>query len=186
MEDNPHLPPHVEETARAVERLHAEHHREATPLERLVDRGTGLFGRPAFLGTLTLLVLLWIGGNLILLWNGRAVLDSAPFPWLQGVLTLMALYMGALILMTQKRADRLAAHRAQMILHFGILSEQKEAKIIALLEELRRDSPEVRDRVDVEAKAMATPADPQVVSEVLKEIQSDEPRMQEGDGKTAT
>jgi uncharacterized membrane protein len=168
MEENTLLPPHVEETVRAVERLHAEHHSHASFSERVIDRATALLGRPAFLAFLTLLVLLWVGGNLILRWTGGGAFDVPPFPWLEGILTLLALYMATLILTTQRRADQLASHREQMTLQLAILDEQKTAKIIALLEELRRDSPEIRDRVDVEAQAMAAPADPLAVSDAIK------------------
>jgi uncharacterized membrane protein len=174
------LPSHVEETVRAIEKLHADHHNEATPMERVADRATGLLGRPASLGFITALVILWIGGNLILSRIGGHAFDLPPFPWLEGVLSLSALYMAALILTTQRRADKLGALRAQMTLQLAILSEQKAAKIIALLEELRRDSPEVRDRIDVEANAMETPTDPHAVSAALKDIQPAQPP--DGDG----
>lgn len=172
MEENKQtLPAHVEETVRAVERLHADHRRQATNLERWFERGTALLGRPAFLGVVTLLVLLWTGGNLLLLRSGVPALDAPPFPWLEGALTLMALYMAALILTTQRRADQLADHREQLTLQLAILSEQKVAKLIALVEELRRDSPEIRDRIDSEAQAMATHANPEAVSQAIKETQ---------------
>jgi uncharacterized membrane protein len=51
----------------------------------------------------------------------------------------------------------------------AILSEQKSAKIIRLLEEFRRDSPEIHDRVDPEAEAMAQPANPQSMIQAIKE-----------------
>jgi hypothetical protein len=35
---------HIEETIRSVARLHAEHHENATPLQRAVDRITALLG----------------------------------------------------------------------------------------------------------------------------------------------
>src|ERR1700722_11307844 len=163
------LPAHVEEIVRAIERLHADHRRQATRLERAFERTTALLGRPAFLGVLTLLVLLWVGVNLALPRIGMAALDVPPFPWLEGALTLMALYMAALILTTQRRADQFASHREQMTLQLAILSEQKIAKIIALVEELRRDSPEIRDRIDSEAQAMATHTNPEAVSQAIKE-----------------
>jgi uncharacterized membrane protein len=50
----------------------------------------------------------------------------------------------------------------------AILSEQKAAKIISLLEELRQDHPEIRNRVDSEATAMSAPTAPQSVLEVIK------------------
>jgi uncharacterized membrane protein len=79
-----------------------------------------------------------------------------------------------LILITQRREDELAGHRDQLTLQLGILSEQKSAKIIELLEELRRDAPDLRNRLDPEATAMSTPADHEVLN-AIKEI-SDEPR----------
>ena len=170
MEDRP-LPSHVEETVRAIQQLHVEHREEATTAERAFERATGLLGRPAFLGFITVLVVFWVGGNLILFRLGGRPVDPPPFPWLEGAISLTALYMAALILTTQRRTDSLAAHREQMTLQHAILNEQKVAKIIALLEELRRDSPEVRDRIDSEANAMETPADPQAVSAALKEMQ---------------
>jgi uncharacterized membrane protein len=175
-QDTQTLPAHVEKSVRAVERLRTDHRRQATHLERSFERATALLGRPAFLGVVTLLVLLWIGGNLLLLRNGRPALDVPPFPWLEGALTLMAVYMAALILTTQRRADRLASHREQMTLQLAILSEQKAAKLIALVEELRRDSPEITDRIDSEAQAMATHANPEAVSQAIKEIQLAERR----------
>ena len=91
-------------------------------------------------------------------------------------LTSMVLHMAALILTTQRRADRLASLREQMTLQLAILSEQKAAKVIALVEELRRDSPEIRERIDSEAQAMATHANPEAVSQAIKEIQPAERR----------
>ena len=69
----------------------------------------------------------------------------------------------------QRRDDQLASHREQMTLQLGILSEQKAAKIIQLLEELRRDHPSIHNRLDSEAHAMSTPANPQTVLKALKE-----------------
>ena len=53
------------------------------------------------------------------------------------------------------------------------MTEQKIAKVVALLEELRRDSPHLHDRVDELAEVMARPADPQSVIEAMKETRSE-------------
>ena len=60
----PLLPAHIEETIRSIARLHAEHHQNATPLQRVVDRITALVGRPRFLGVLTVIAAGWISLNL--------------------------------------------------------------------------------------------------------------------------
>ena len=54
-------------------------------------------------------------------------------------------------------------------MELALLSEQKTAKVIQLLEEFRRDTPQVHDRVDRQADAMAEPVDPQRVIEAIKE-----------------
>jgi uncharacterized membrane protein len=73
-----------------------------------------------------------------------------------------------LILTTQRRENELASHHEELTLELAILSEQKAAKIISLLEELRQDHPEIRDRVDDVAVAMSEPADPHSVLETIK------------------
>jgi hypothetical protein len=42
----PLLPGNIEETIRSIARLHAEHHQNATRLQRAVDHVTALLGRP--------------------------------------------------------------------------------------------------------------------------------------------
>lgn len=165
------LPAHVEETVQEIRRLHAAHEAKASPLQRTVERVTKGAGRPASVAFLTILVLAWIGLNLGLIAAGERPLDNPPFFWLQGAVTLSALYMTVLILTTQRRDDELAGLREQLILELAILSEQKSAKIIALLEELRRDDPHISDREDAHADALATPADPNAVANALKETQ---------------
>ena len=51
------------------------------------------------------------------------------------------------------------------------MTEQKSAKLIALMEETRRDNPLLVNRVDAEAEQMSTPADPEAVLEAFKEAQ---------------
>ena len=165
------LPAHIEETVQAIARLHAEHEQGASPLQLGVERVTRRAGRPAFVAVLTVLVVAWIVLNLGMKSIGRIPIDEPPFFWLQGVVTLTALYMTILILTTQRREDELAGLREQLILELSILGEKKSAKIIALLEELRRDDPHISDRRDPDAEAFSTPADPNAVLDALKGTQ---------------
>ena len=165
----PILPAHIDDTVRAIARLHAEHQGEATTSQRLAERLTAGAGRPRSLMVLTVLMVGWMAVNLAVAALGHKPWDDPPFAWLQGATGVAALYMTILILVTQRREDQLASHREQLTLELGILSEQKAAKIIELLEELRRDMPHVRDRVDDEAVAMSAPADPEAVLNAIKE-----------------
>jgi uncharacterized membrane protein len=165
----PILPVHVEETIRSIARLQAEHHGNATPHQRAVDRVTAVLDRPGFIGGLTVIVVGWISLNLLTAALGFRAVDPPPFPWLGGAISLISLYMVVLILGTQRHADSLAQHREMLTLELTILSEQKTAKVIQLLEEFRRDNPLIHDRVDQEAEVMAQPADPQSVLDAIKE-----------------
>jgi uncharacterized membrane protein len=170
---SPVLPDHIEETIRSIDRLHAEHRRDATPLQRAVDRMTTLLGRPGFILLVTVIVALWVGGNLLAAAFGHRAIDPPPFSGLAGVVSLASLYMVVLILATQRREDQLAQHREQLILELALLSEQKTAKVIELLEEFRRDSPLIHNRVDRQADSMAQPADPQQMLDAIKEIRAE-------------
>jgi len=118
---------------------------------------------------MTMLAALWVAGNSVALARGVRPWDVSPFGWLQTVLGSMAFFVALIILATQRRADHLAEHREQLTLELAILSEQKSAKIISLLEEMRRDNPLLKNRVDEEAAAMAVAADPQAVLDAIKE-----------------
>lgn len=176
------LPAHIEETVHAIASLHAAHEQDASPLQRIVERATRRAGRPAFVALLTVVVVAWVALNLGLVGLGRAPIDEPPFFWLQGAVALTALYMTILILTTQRREDELAGLREQLTLELAILGEQKAAKIIALLEEMRRDDPHISDRRDAHADALSTPADPNAVLEALKETQGSLLDAGSGDG----
>jgi hypothetical protein len=70
---------------------------------------------------------------------------------------------------SQNHQLKLSEERSRLDLQINILAERKIAKLIALLEELRRDLPYVRNRDDAEAVAMETHADPQIVADALEE-----------------
>ena len=163
------LPPHIEQTVQAIARLHAEHHKGASPLQRIVDRITAIVAHPTFIGAVTLVVIGWIAANLALARLTGWRFDGAAFPWLQGAGELLAIYITTLVLMSQRHKDELSALREQLTLEIAVMTEQKSAKIIELLEEMRRDSPTLIDRVDHQANAMATPADPDAVLEAFRE-----------------
>ena len=159
---------HVDGTVRALARLRNEHERRATPLQRLMSGVTARAASPTCVIILTISVIVWIAGNGVLFYLGRKPIDEPPFFWMQGLVSLAALYMTILILSTQRRENELASQHTHLTLELAILSEQKTAKIIALLEELRQDHPDIHDRIDHEAAALSEPADTHSVLETIK------------------
>jgi len=136
-------------------------------------------GRPRTLYGILLIVVAWAGVNLAL----RHPPDPPPFFWMQGAIGLAAMLTATLILITQNRQTQEAAQRSQLDLQVNLVAEQKITKVIELLEELRRDLPAVRDRVDPKADAMTRSVDATAVIAALEETvdgpargQGDEPR----------
>jgi uncharacterized membrane protein len=162
------VPHHVEEAVATIAALHAAHHREARALQKAVSRATSGIAQPATLILTTVAIASWVALNLALPEFGRAALDPFPFPLLAAVVSTIALYLAAMILMTQRHDDEMATRREQITLELAILSEQKSAKIIALLEEFRRNDPNQGNQRDEVAEALAEPADAQVVLDAIR------------------
>jgi uncharacterized membrane protein len=138
-------------------------------LQRTVNRLGDLLGRPIFVLLLIIWVAVWLAFNEFAPAFGWKAFDAPPFAELELTITLVALFLTAIIVATQRRDDRLADRRAQLTLHLAVLADRKNAKIIALLEEIRRDSPTLADRHDEESEEMSTPAD---ANSLLSEIKS--------------
>jgi uncharacterized membrane protein len=168
------LPELISQNIDLVVALHANEERKTSNHERWVGRITHFFGRPGFLYFIILVVLLWTLPNVAPKKWKLPQFDPPPFSQLGFVLTFSSLLVTAGVLVQQDRQERLAEQRAQLSLQLSLLSEQKIAKLIALVEELRRDLPNVHDRMDVEAETMQQVADPHQVLDVLKEALNEE------------
>jgi uncharacterized membrane protein len=160
----------IEETAKAIATLHAAHRAEATPLERWIEKTADFVARPGFLLIVSGLVIGWLVMNVVMVIQGKNPVDPYPYSLLQDSLTLLTVYVSLGILTAQRRAAALDELRAQVTLEHTILAEHKAAKIIELLEEMRRDAPQLRNRIDLQAAELAQPTDTKVV--VAKIIES--------------
>ncbi|MDE2456272.1 MAG: DUF1003 domain-containing protein [Burkholderiales bacterium] len=135
--------------------------------QRFVEYVSGLVGQPLFLGLILGFVLAWMVVNIALRLLGRQPFDAFPFPELQGLIGLSALLTATVVLSKQNRLARLAEQRAHLDLKVTLLTEQKAAKLIDLLEELRRDLPNVKDRHDGDALALQKAMNPGLVLAAL-------------------
>jgi uncharacterized membrane protein len=135
--------------------------------QRALETISDSVGRPLYLGSIVLLVALWILANVIAHKAGFAEFDPAPFFWLQGLVSLGALLTTTVLLIKQNRVAKLEERRAHLELQVNLLTEQKTTKLINLMEELRRDLPMVRNRHDPEAAALQQPTD---AGQVLAEL----------------
>jgi uncharacterized membrane protein len=174
-EQSPALPAHVGEALQAIADMEAAHHEQASPLAHLVDRMTAKVAQPRFLIYVGAAVIPWIGYNALLWRVGLIAPDAPPFPLLALGISCVALFIAVLILVSQRRADRLGNLRQQMTLEMALLTTQKASKLVELMEEFRRDSPNVKDRIDLEAMEMAGATDHGVVLQAIQEMTNNPP-----------
>ncbi len=135
----------------------------------LLERIGDFIGQPMFPGIIVLFVALWIAASLVLPWLGIADFDPAPFLWLQGIVGLGAFLTATVVLIKQNRLAKLEEQRAHLDLKVNLMTEQKAAKLIKLIEELRHDLPNVRVRHDPEAAVLQESMSPDRVIAALDE-----------------
>ena len=145
--------------------------------QRILERISHFIGQPLFLGFILLFVALWMLANAVLRQCGMAEFDPAPFFWLQGIVGLGALLTATVVLTKQNRLAKLEEQRAHLDLKVTLLTEQKAAKLIDLLEELRRDLPNVSNRHDPEAAALKQSMNPDLVLAALDERSAPDERL---------
>lgn len=158
-------PPHVVRNVETLAEMQLESERRVDAHQRAIETGTALLGRPASLYLIIALVFVWMIGNAL----ASRPIDPAPFSCLQGVVGLAGLLTTTMVLITQNRQAKLLERRMHLDLQVNLLTEQKTAKLIELLEELRRDLPDVPNRRDTEAEVLQQAAQPRDVLAVLEQ-----------------
>jgi uncharacterized membrane protein len=164
------LADHISQNVESILAIHRRESETLTPAQRRLERVSRFVGRPLYLLGLLGFVALWVAFN----WGAPLLhltpFDPPPFPWLDGILTFIALITTTIVLIAQNRQTNLERQRAHLDLQVNLLTEQKVTKLIHLLEELRRDLPMVKDRHDPQATAMQEGADTDQVVSALREV----------------
>lgn len=162
------LPDPIAENIEAIIAIHRQEAEKASAAEQMLEVVASWFSRPAFLYLLLLSLGLWLGGDAL---NHTSLLpfELPTFSWAGQGLDAAALLISTGVLIRQNRQESFAEQRTQLMLQLNLLSEKKIAKIIALLEELREDLPDIVQRYDHEAAIMQISTDPLAVLEALKE-----------------
>lgn len=156
------LPGRVHANIESLAEIRADAERNVRPSRRALETAARGLGRPATFFVLLVAVAAWI--VLALIFH----LEAPPFFWLQGAIALYAAVVSTLVLVAQSRQSREAERRAHLEFHVNLLAEQKATKIISLLEELRHDLPDVRDREDPLAEELQEELDPRMMHSALK------------------
>jgi uncharacterized membrane protein len=164
---NEHLPPQVIKNVETINR-HQDRHRQNTNADRrLLNKIAGVFGRPQFLYFQIIFFTIWIGCSSLAERN----IIAKNFPLfdlhLHG-LEIAALLISTEVLIDQTHQEKLSKEQSHLMLQLNLVTEQKIAKLISLVEELRTDLPNVKNRDDLEAEIMKQAIDPQAILEVIQ------------------
>ncbi len=125
---------------------------QKTPAEHAADFLTSTFGSVTFLALNVGVFAIW------LLWNfgsiaGLEPVDPFPFSFLTTAVSLEAIILSIIVLMSQKRAARITEAREEIDLQVDVQSERDTETVIRMLEEIQKHlhihSPENRPRVRV-------------------------------------
>lgn len=159
----------ISQNIEAILEFYAREELKISRSQRILERISNFIGQPVFLGFILLFVALWMLANALLRLFGMTEFDPAPFPWLGGIVSLGALLTATVVLIKQNRLAKIEEQRAHLDLKVTLLTEQKAAKLIDLVEELRRDLPNVINRHDSEAVALRQSMNPGLVLAALDE-----------------
>lgn len=164
------LPESVAENIETISGHYARHEEQVTRAQAFIEKMSLFLGSPGYVAGNVVLIAGWIAWNLLApaLFD-ITEFDEPPFFWLQGFIGLNAFVISTTVLIRQNRMSVLAAHNAHLDLQVSLLAEEKTSKIIAMLEELRRDMPGVADKPDLEADKLAQRTDTRSVLEAIEQ-----------------
>jgi uncharacterized membrane protein len=162
------LPQSVTDNIGTIAEFYERHEQRMSPAQAAIEKLSLVLGSPAYVVGNIGFVVCWIIANLVAPELGYKQVDEPPFFWLQGLVGLNAFIISTTVLIRQNRMSKLAEHNAHLDLQVNLLTEEKTSKIIALLEELREDMPNVRNKIDLEADELAKPADTRTVLSAIE------------------
>ncbi len=134
--------------------------------EKIADSMTKIFGS---IGFLTLNIIVFTGWILINIgWiAGVEIFDPFPFGLLTTAVSLQAIFLAIIVLISQNRAAKVADLREEVDLHVDIISEQEITKILHLVSMLCK-----KEGIDLEhdksLKAMLRSIDTDKIETVLE------------------
>ena len=162
------LPEQVIKNIKTVISLQADQEQKVPLQERIIGKITAAFGHSQFLYSQLAFFACW--GLISYFAEPRLTAWGLPVMNLQNHgLDTAALLITTGVLIRQSQQDKIAERRSHLMLQINLLNEQKIAKVIELIEELRTDTPDIVNRYDWEASIMQKSTDPQVVLDILQE-----------------
>ncbi len=158
----------VDEAIESIAELERRAEDDVSGHQRWIERVTQRIAQPRMVYIIFAFVTLWVTTNSFFYFVHHGTLDPPPFYGLQGIVSLTALLMTVLILTTEHRLSQIAILRNRLDLQINLLTERKVAKIIDMLDKMRRDIPSIPTHNDPEVRELRERVDPQEVLEAME------------------
>lgn len=148
-----------------IQSFKAKMDKKRTFLERSADRITEIAGGNTFLFLNILWFVVWIVINVKLI-SSIQPFDPFPFSFLTAAVSLEAIVLAILVLISQNRSARIADIREEIQLQVNVISEQEITKIIEMLELLlEKNNVSLKD--DKELREMLKPTDREKIEDII-------------------
>jgi uncharacterized membrane protein len=166
-----HTKAQIEESENSSRRLarslKAEFDSRRTLLERIADYLTATFGTMTFLVINIIWFAIWIPVNLGLI-PGIEPFDPYPFGFLTMTVSLEAIVLAIIVLISQNRASKIDDLRQEVMMQLNILTEEELTKMMSMLSMLlEKQGIDVSD--DVELQSMLEPTNVEKIEQALEE-----------------
>jgi uncharacterized membrane protein len=165
-----------------VANFHDQEEAAISGIRLVIERVSAFFGSPWYFAFCVVFIVAW---TLVNTWGSHAgwrFVDRPPFSFLQGLVSSNALLLTVAVLIRQNRMALLAEHRSHLDLQINLLTEQKAAKILQIVDELQRDLTALRGRPDTRMDEntrmdeMTKPADANALLHAIKQQTGDRQR----------
>jgi len=117
---------------------------ERTPIEKMADFLTAFFGNIWFLSINAIWFTIWIPINMGLI-PGIPIFDPFPFGFLTTTVSLEAIFLAVIVLISQNREQSIADMREEIDLRIDTLSEEKITKLLEMVDKIYDKLEEERD-----------------------------------------
>ena len=164
-EDNPALSKVVERNIRTIIQLRLQAARARSVQNRLANAITAFSGHMAFV----YMHIAWFGVWILLNTGRIGVRPFDPFPYglLTMVVSLEAIFLATLVLISQNRLSEESEHRADLALHIGLLTEYELTRVLHMLDAIQ-DKMGIKNAADDELADLEMETKPE---DVLAEIE---------------
>jgi uncharacterized membrane protein len=162
------LPSAAKENLELLATFHEREDAKISGVRLVIERISGFFGSPWYFAFCIAFIATWIGVNTWGAHAGWQHVDEPPFFWLQGMVSSNALLITVAVLIRQNRMARIAEHRSHLDLQINLLTEQKAAKILQIVDLLQRELTALRHS-DEKVEELSQPADANALLHAIKE-----------------